>query len=442
MTARGAAVTPGAARRILLIDADAFFVAVARQEDPEGAGRARLLMVGGAAGSRGVVCSASYECRAFGVRSAMPIARALQLCPDALCVPVPRQACGARSRDIQAVLRRFIPVVQPSSIDEWYGDLAGTEALYAHEPLATTAQRIREAVWDATGLHVSIGGGTSRLVAKMAVEQAKPKPGTGATGVHIVAPGDEVAFLAPFRLAELPMVGPRLAETLARVGLMTVAEAQAWPTETLVRRLGERTGRWLDARVRGVDPSVVWPGDQQKQVSRERTFAVDLATDSQMGRELLALAVRVSADLRRQGLTARTVTVKLRDTRFDTRTARRTLRQPIASERSVARVASQLLAALRERRGGKVRLLGISLSHFDGPPPGAAQLGLFAREESPAAQAGASLPDPVEGDRDRALTLAVDRIRNRFGSAAILPARLVRGPVADPPPLPGTPRDA
>ncbi|HMS02116.1 MAG TPA: hypothetical protein PKE51_04040, partial [Gemmatimonadaceae bacterium] len=112
-------------RRILLADADAFFVAVARQEDPEGAGRAPLLIVGGRPGSRGVVCSASYECRAFGVRSAMPIARALQLCPDALCVPVPRGACSRRSRDIARVLHTFAPVVQPSSIDEWYLDLSG-----------------------------------------------------------------------------------------------------------------------------------------------------------------------------------------------------------------------------------------------------------------------------------------------------------------------------
>lgn len=418
------------ARRILLIDADAFFVAVARQEDPEGAGRARLLIVGGAPGSRGVVCSASYECRSHGVRSAMPMARALQLCPDALCVPVPRQACGQRSREIHAVLRRFIPVVQPSSIDEWYGDLAGTEALYGHEPLAQTAARIREAVFEATGLHVSIGGGTSRLIAKMAVERAKPKPGTDATGVHIVPPGAEAAFLAPFRLADLPMVGPRLAETLDRIGLRTVAEAQAWPTEALIRRLGERTGRWLDARVRGIDPSRVWPGDQQKQVSREQTFSKDLETDAAISRELLRLAVRVSADLRRQELTARTVTVKLRDPRFDTRTARRTLRLPITSERSVVRVAAQLLRALRARRGGAVRLLGISLSHFDGPPPAAAQLGLFEGTSGAAPAEDPSTADPTEGVRDRALTAAMDRIRNRFGASAILPAPLVGNPSA------------
>src|SRR5688572_715254 len=123
-------------RRILLADADAFFVAVARMADPEGAGKAPLLIVGGRPGSRGVVCSASYETRAYGVRSAMPIAQALRLCPDALAVPVPRQACGATSKAIAAALARFTPIVEGASIDEWYLDLSGTETLYNDEPLA------------------------------------------------------------------------------------------------------------------------------------------------------------------------------------------------------------------------------------------------------------------------------------------------------------------
>src|SRR6185369_15916037 len=134
------------ARRILLADADAFFAAVARLVDPEGAGRARLLIVGGAPGSRGVVCSASYEARQFGVRSAMPISRALRLCPDALCVPVPRRACSAKHREIRDVLERFTPHVQGASIDEWYLDLAGTERLYDGASLDTIAHRIRRSV--------------------------------------------------------------------------------------------------------------------------------------------------------------------------------------------------------------------------------------------------------------------------------------------------------
>src|SRR6476469_2168220 len=126
------------ARRILLADADAFFVAVARMVDPEGAGKEPLLIVGGTRESRGVVCSASYEARKYGVRSAMPISRALRLCPQAMCVPVPRRACGEKSRAIRAVLDRYAPMVEGASIDEWYMDLGGTEGIYANEPLATT----------------------------------------------------------------------------------------------------------------------------------------------------------------------------------------------------------------------------------------------------------------------------------------------------------------
>ena len=407
-------------RRILLVDADAFFVAVARQEDPDGAGKVALLIVGGRPGSRGVVCSASYECRAFGVRSAMSIARALQLCPNAMCVPVPRGACSKRSRDIQQVLARFAPVVQASSIDEWYCDMAGTEALYGHESLTATAHRIRSAVFDATGLSVSIGGGSTRLVAKMAVEMGKPKPGTGATGVCCVTPGDEARFLSHFRLNDLPMVGPRFAETLSRMGLVTVAEAQRWSREALVDRLGQRTGDWLFRRVRGLDDSIVSPRDTQKQVSREETFSHDLHDESVIDRELLRLAVRVSADLRTQSLQARTVTVKLRDADFRTRSAQRTLRLPIESERSVAHAAHALLRQLRSRRRAGVRLLGISLSSFDDGPPEAAQLALF--ETAPATS-----DEPVEHERDRALTRALDTIRGRFGASSILPARLADG---------------
>ncbi|HEY0931478.1 MAG TPA: DNA polymerase IV [Gemmatimonas sp.] len=424
---------PVAPRRILLVDADAFFVAVARQEDPEGAGKATLLIVGGRPGSRGVVCSASYECRAYGVRSAMPIARALKLCPQAMCVPVPRGVCGTRSREIQAVLAQFAPVVQPSSIDEWYCDLGGTEALYGHEPLEETAQRMRQAVFAATGLWVSIGAGTSRLVAKMAVEVAKPKPGTGATGVRCVAPGQEEEFLRRFKLADLPMVGPRFATKLERMGLETVEQAQRWSEEALAHRLGERAGPWLARRIRGQDESIVRPRDRQKQVSRETTFGRNLHEDDVVERELLRLAVRVSADLRRQALKARTVTVKLRDGDFRTRSAQRTLSGFIESERSVVRAAKPLLLQMRKTRRAPVRLLGIALSHFedDDEPRPAVQLGLFpAAFKGPGAKSTGTAPqepqdDPQETARDRALVLALDRIRGRYGADAIVPARLV-----------------
>jgi DNA polymerase-4 len=409
-----------APRRILLADADAFFVAVARQEDPDGAGRAPLLIVGGRPGSRGVVCSASYECRRFGVRSAMPIARALALCPDALCVPVPRAACSRRSREIARVLHAFAPLVQASSIDEWYLDLSGTEALYRGEPLAETARRIRDAVRVATGLDVSIGGGTSRLVAKMAVEEAKPSRGAG--GVHCVPPGGETAYLARFRLADLPMVGPRLAERLSSLGLVAVTDAQQAGEAALVRALGDRAGRWLHARVHGIDPSPVEPRGRPISVSREDTFARDLEGEELLERELLRLAVRVSADLRAQGLEARTVTVKLRTRDFRTRTAQRALALPIVTEQAVFRVARALLRRLRREHAAPVRLLGIALSQLAGRDAEATQLGLF--DTAPATPSAPESGAVVEGERDRKLSQALDRIRERYGARAIGPATL------------------
>ena len=183
------------ARRILLADADAFYVAVARLVDPEGAGKARLLIVGGAADRRGVVTSASYEARAYGVHSAMPMARAVRLCPGATVVSVPWDACADKGREIAAVLRRFTPAVEQASSDEFYLDLTGTERLYHGEPLAATARRIRDAVLAETTLGLSIGGGSSKLVAKLAAGVAKPRAGSPCDGVHVVAPGAESEFM-------------------------------------------------------------------------------------------------------------------------------------------------------------------------------------------------------------------------------------------------------
>src|SRR5205814_5781129 len=182
-------------RRILLVDADAFYVAVARLVDPAGAGQAPLLIVGGSAERRGVVTSASYEARAYGVHSAMPMARAVRLCPNATVVPVPWEACAGKSREIKDVLQRFTPAVEQASSDEFYVDLTGTEQLYSGEPLAATARRMREAVAHETALAVSIGGGTSQLVAQLAAGVAKPRVGKPAGGVHLGGPGAGLACL-------------------------------------------------------------------------------------------------------------------------------------------------------------------------------------------------------------------------------------------------------
>ena len=402
-----------APRRILLADADAFYVAVARMVDPEGAGKADLLIVGGTRESRGVVCSASYETRKYGVRSAMPISRALRLCPQAMCVPVPRGACSRKHREIRAVLDRFAPIVESASIDEWYMDLGGTEALYHNEPLTDTARRIREAVLEETKLSVSIGGGTTKLVAKLAVERAKPKPGSGANGVHVVAPGDEGEFLASFSLAELPLVGPKFQERLARLGLRSVRDVLPYDAAALQRWLGDREGEWLYERVRGIDRSEVESRGEAKSISRDETFSEDLEDDDDLHRELLALVTRAASDLRADGLTARTITVRIRDFDFRNRSASRTLPRGVIADRVVLGVAKALLAKLRSDRRVPARLLGVALSSLAADPD-ADQLTLFE----------SALSDADETPRDRALARAVDRLRERFGRDRIVPARL------------------
>lgn len=383
---------------------------MARLVDPEGAGRAPLLIVGGSAEQRGVVTSASYEARAYGVHSAMPMARAVRLCPAATVVPVPWEACAEKSADMADVLRRFTPAVERASSDEFYADLSGTEKLYRGEPLAATAARIREAVRRETSLSVSIGGGTSKLVAKLAAGIAKPRAGGTGAGVCVVAPGAEPEFLLQFSLADLPSVGPRFQERLARLGWRTVRDVVPLDRRVLVAALGEREGAWLYERVRGIDRAPVEPDREAKSMSRDETFAADIDDTAQLEARLRALADRASADLRDAGLVARTVTVKLRDADFITRQAGRTLPEPVSSDRAVYAVARELLARLRAARPVPARLLGVALSQLaPGEEEGPRQLSLL---EAPAA-------NPVETERDRAIARLIDQVREKFGPDAL-----------------------
>jgi len=395
------------AQRILLADADAFYVAVARLADPEGAGKARLLIVGGSPAQRGVVTSASYEARAYGVHSAMPMVRAVRLCPGATVVPVPWEACARKSREIGAVLRRFTPVVEQASSDEFYLDLSGTEQLYGAESLAATARRMRDAVLAETSLSLSIGGGTSKLVAKLAAGLAKPRPGAAADGVHVVAPGAEADFMLQFALADIPLIGPKAQERLARFGLRTVRDVVPHDRETLVDWLGEREGTWLHERARGIDRAPVEANREVKSVSRDETFATDLDDDGALAAKLLALADRASADVREAGLIARTVTVKLRDADFTTRQASRTLADAVQSDRAVYAVARELLTRLRAARRVPARLLGVALSQLV-RAGGEGQLSLL---ESPG--------NDLETARDRVISRVIDEVREKFGPDAL-----------------------
>ncbi len=393
--------------RILHIDADAFFVQVARLDDPHGAGRTPLLLVGGSPRGRGVVTSAAYEARRFGVRSGMPTAEALRLCPDATVVGVARNACSRRSRDIVDVLGRFTPVVEPASIDEMYLDLSGTETLHGNASLTDVARRIRREVLDDTGVTVSVGGGTNRLVAKLAAGRAKPHCTPECDGVLVVEPGSEADFLLQFDLAAIPGVGPRFQQRLARHGLTSVAEARNVSPATLAEWIGTRAAEWLSPRLHGQASHTVHARVRAKSLSRDTTFPADIHDDAELAARLLALVDRAAADLRRRRMTARTVTVKLRDRDFTTRQKSRTLRRGIVAERVVGVVAQELLGALRRERRVPARLIGVTLSGITSVDT-ADQLELFSDDDATA-----------ETARDRLLAETIDRVRAKFGDDAV-----------------------
>jgi DNA polymerase-4 len=402
------AATDSRVPRILQVDADAFYVQVARLMDPEGAGKIELLLVGGSPSGRGVVTSAAYACRHFGVRSGMPTARALRLCPDATVVGVPRKACSELSRGIVGVLERFTPVVEPASIDEMYLDLSGTEALYAGESLEETARRIRRTILDETQVMVSIGGGVNRLIAKLAAGRAKPHRTPDADGVLIALPGTEASFLASFALSDIPGIGPRFQERLARYRLFSVRDALAHDRATLESWFGARAGAWLFDRIRGRDHTPIVGRARAKSISRDETFAVDIDDDEVLRRELLKLSDRAASDLRRHGYVARTISVRVRDKDFRDRQSSRTLHEPVTTERVIFETACALLAKLRAARAVPARLIGVALSHF-GAAETDEQLRLFEPDDAAA----------LETERDRRLADAIDEARDKFGPNAL-----------------------
>jgi DNA polymerase IV len=394
-------------RRILLADCDAYFVQVARLEDPRGAGRERLLLVGGSPEGRGVVTSASYEVREYGVRSGMSMAQALRLCPQAKWAPVPRGACSRIHGEIRTVLDRFVPVVESASIDEFYLDLSGTETLYHQRALADVAEQIRTTVLAETNINISIGGGTNRLIAKLAARKAKP------AGVHVVEAGEELAFMRTLPLSAIPGIGPRLQEKLRTYGLTMIADMLPLEKEVIASWFPGGLGDWLFDRIRGIAGARVSAHSGQKSMSRDETFGHDINDDEELGTELLELVVRAGHDLRADGLRARTITVRIRDADFTTRQASHTLREPVESDRVIHGVTVKLLARLRLQRRTSARLLGVSLSNLVAAAE-SVQLALF------------ELGEKLETDRDRQVARVLDNVRDRFGSRALRPGRITR----------------
>jgi DNA polymerase-4 len=391
-------------RKILHADCDAYFVQVAKLEDPNGAGQEELLLVGGSSRQRGVITSASYAVRKFGVRSGMSTAQALRLCPQAVVVPVPRGACSRRHREIRDVLCRYSPMVESASIDEFYLDVTGTEAVHHTHDVHELGTRIRQDVLDRTQISVSIGGGTTRVVAKLAAKKAKPG------GVVTVLPGGEVDFMKTLDLAAIPGVGPRFQERLRDYGLVRVADVLPFDVAALAIWFGEGTAQWLYERARGIDDGVVETHGVAKSISRDETFARDINRDDALLTELARLIGDAASELRSRELRARTISVKVRDPDFTNRQARQTVPGAVESDRAIYDVARELLLRLRKGRRDGVRLLGVALSGFV-DRHGVEQLALFSDERR------------LETDRDRQLSRVIDKLRERFGTSAIVAGR-------------------
>jgi len=384
---------------ILHVDLDAFFAAVEQRDRPEL--RGLPVIVGGDPRARGVVSAASYEARAFGVHSAMPLRTAAALCPGGAFLPVDGAKYRRESRRVMEVLGRFTPLLEQISIDEAFLDVAGSEALFG--PPEAIARQIRAAVRDEVGLTASVGAATTKLVAKIASDLRKPD------GLVIVPPGEEAAFLAPLPIRRLWGVGEQTRAVLAEQGVRTIGDLAVLPLDVLVRRLGAH-GATLHDRARGVDPSPVTGDVAAKSVSHEHTFDVDTADAEVIERTLLALAEGVASRLRAGHVRAATVQVKVRDSSFNTVTRQRTLAEPTDLADPIFRTALDLVRP--EVHGRRIRLLGVG-AHGLGEP---AQMGLFATE------------DP----RRRKAVEAQDEIRRKYGSRALTRARLLGDPLADP----------
>lgn len=384
------------------------FVQCAIMEDPEGLAREPLILVGGSPTGRGVVTSASYGCREFGVRSAMPMATALRLCPQAVVVRVPGQMIRRKSRELRDTLANWTPVMAVASVDEAYLDLTGTEELHHHEPLQDTARALQREVKELTGLDVSIGGGSNRLVAKLATSFAKPQ------GVFVVPPGGEEAFVAGLRIGDLIGIGPSFEAELRRRGIVSMEALRALDVATMSAWWGRDRAEWLWRRCRGIDGSRIGEGAPgSRSVSSETTFPRDVDSEPELEEALLAQVVDASASLRRKGFFARTVTVKLRYSDFQDRSRSRTLDAPVQTERAIYSAALQLLRDLRARRSSPVRLIGVGLTNLD------------KSGENLQGRMLDIAPAP-ESARDRALASAADRLRSRFGEDAVRPGRLLR----------------
>ncbi len=382
---------------LIHIDLDAFFASVEELLNPEIAGLP--IIVGGGPGRRGVVASASYAARAYGVRSAMPTAQALRLCPQAILVPGDPERYSEISDQVMALLSEYTPLIEKVSIDEAFLDTTGCERLWG--PAEEIARTIQRRVKGELSLPSSLGVAANKLLAKMASEEGKPG------GLVVVPPGQEAAFLAPLLVERLWGVGPATAQRLHALGVEAIGELARLPLDLLEKEFGA-LGRVLYRRARGRDDSLLTLHREPKSIGHEHTFPWDLTTPREVQRYLLDLSERVGRRLRGHRMRGRTITVKLRHSDFTTLTRSATLSRPTDLDQAIYDQAAQILR--REWRPGmRLRLVGVSISNLT--PRFPSQLDLFDQREAKLSR----------------LNQAVDEIRERYGNGALQRASL-QGP--------------
>ncbi len=386
------AAQPGHRRGIIHVDLDAFYASVEQLRRPELRGKAVIVGGGASAGggpsvTRAVVSAASYEARRHGVQSAMPLARAMRLCPEAVVLPVDFPAYRKASAQVFAIVSEYTPLVEPLSLDEAFLDVTGSQRRFGTpEAIAT---EVRDRVWAECGLRASFGVATCKTVAKIASDLRKPQ------GFVVVAPGDEAAFLAPLPLRRLPGLGPATERSIAGLGVTTLGGLADLPLDVVQRRVGRAHGTSLWERARGVDDSPVTVPGQPRSVSREETFARDIGVSAELHARIAELAADVGARLRDGSMVGRTVAVKLRYSDFTTLTRQLTLPSPTNADTLIRDVARELFELTWS--GSPIRLIGVGMSMLED----AAQLDLYTQP------------------KEQRLDATLDALRDRFGARAI-----------------------
>jgi DNA polymerase-4 len=377
------------------VDMDAFFVSVELRTRPELRGKPVIV---GYPADRSVVLSASYEARAFGVKSAMPMVVAARMCPRAVIIEPRHKLYYEFSARIMGIFESITELVEPLSVDEAFLDVGG--AIRRLGPPRQIGELVRRRVADELGITASVGIAASKFVAKIASTRCKPD------GLLLIGPEETVPYLHSLPVGALWGVGAKTAEVLARMGIRTVADLAATPLPSLKKVLGA-TGEHVHRLSWGIDPRPVTPVRLEKSIGAEETFAVDTADDAVLHRELLRLSHRTAERLRSSGMVARTIALKVRYADFSTITRSRTVHTPLDSAQLIYAVALQLLESLGDRTM-TVRLVGIRAEQLDDAAQTSLQLSLDRRD-----------------DNWRAAEQALDRVSRKFGSKSVLPARLL-----------------